>query len=282
MHIFVGGTGRSGTSILGQVLGIFPEVLLFMEPRFICDPGGIYDYVSGSSSAKDLFRCLLVDFRDRCLIKNRGVRPAMDDDDFWPTFYSFEFIKEAVIEHLAEKDRFSGARALIDHLFCSGMRAAGRKYWVEKTPHTVMRCNLLWRIFPDMRYIHVFRDPRDIYCSVRNFTWGPTTSKEFVVWYQSIMKDALKSRNSIPSECYIAIDLSDVADDPIAATERMLQFCRLPHDRATTALCAGKIDVEKCHLGRWRTELNKDDAFLITAECLPIYAQWRDIRAKLL
>ena len=46
MPIFIGGTGRSGTSHLSKILGEYPSIWsLKQECRFIIDPGGIEDIV---------------------------------------------------------------------------------------------------------------------------------------------------------------------------------------------------------------------------------------------
>jgi hypothetical protein len=45
--IFIGGRGRSGTSILGHLFMAHPDVCYFAEPRFLIDRGGLNDLLPG-------------------------------------------------------------------------------------------------------------------------------------------------------------------------------------------------------------------------------------------
>lgn len=48
--VFVGGTGRSGTTIIARLLGLHPEIYTFpIETRFMVDPGGLVDLIPALS-----------------------------------------------------------------------------------------------------------------------------------------------------------------------------------------------------------------------------------------
>jgi len=48
--LFLGGTGRCGTTLLSRLISSHPALTTIPESRFLVDPGGIFDFVSGCES----------------------------------------------------------------------------------------------------------------------------------------------------------------------------------------------------------------------------------------
>jgi hypothetical protein len=44
---------------------------------------------------------------------------------------------------------------------------AGKRRWAEKTPRNIRRLDVIFRHFPQARFVHVLRDGRDVACSLR-------------------------------------------------------------------------------------------------------------------
>jgi hypothetical protein len=56
--VFVGGTGRSGTTILARVLGQHANFSMVpVEARFIVDRHGLIDFLKGDTSLENFLRC---------------------------------------------------------------------------------------------------------------------------------------------------------------------------------------------------------------------------------
>jgi len=43
----------------------------------------------------------------------------------------------------------------------------GKPRWAEKTPNNILFIDTLFALFPAAQFIHMIRDPRDAFCSVR-------------------------------------------------------------------------------------------------------------------
>ncbi|WP_461209706.1 sulfotransferase family protein [Desulfocurvus sp. DL9XJH121] len=269
MRIFIGGTGRSGTTVTCHIFTQHPDVLMFMEPRFINDKNGLTDYISGKCD----LAALRAEFRTKFLqYLIRGVHPVQIE--FWTEFYNQEFMDKAFRDCFTHADRMADAKAFISFIFGKAVAAKNLTKWVEKTPNTVEVCHVLLDIFPDMKYIHSFRDPRDIFCSVRPMDWGPNTVEEFIPWYTTTMQNAWASRAQVPAECYFSFDLADLAANPRKMTEKLFRFSGLDHDEANVAQCAKRVESTKTHLQRWKQELTRQENMAITAYCLPTYEHW--------
>ena len=73
--IFVGGSGRSGTSIIGRLLNFHPDLLYFSEPRLFNDPGGVVDLALGKTSLDDFKKKMLDVYREKnnFRINSKGI-----------------------------------------------------------------------------------------------------------------------------------------------------------------------------------------------------------------
>lgn len=115
MYAFVVGAPRSGTTILGDVLGRHPEIASWHEPYFI------WEY--RLSRADD----------DR--------RDASDANDAVKRFVRREF----------EYFRSASGKAVV----------------LEKTPTNAFKIEFIRAIFPDAKWIHLYRDGRDVVSSLK-------------------------------------------------------------------------------------------------------------------
>jgi len=62
----------------------------------------------------------------------------------------------------------AGSRpAFIEAFAALCMERAGKRRWAEKTPRNIRRLDVIFRHFPQARFIHVLRDGRDVACSLR-------------------------------------------------------------------------------------------------------------------
>jgi hypothetical protein len=125
--IFIGGHHRSGTTLL--------RMMLNRHPRIACGPEG---ELLERTSFLAFHRYLEEQWKQR--LHNFGFGAVEIDQ---------------------------GIAAFIDNFYTRYAIAQGKERWAEKTPKNVLRIAYLLRLFPNARFIHIIRDPRDVYCSVR-------------------------------------------------------------------------------------------------------------------
>ena len=53
-------------------------------------------------------------------------------------------------------------RKFIDRIFGLALSVSEKKYWVEKTPDTMLIADFLYMVLPNMKYVHIFREPKDV------------------------------------------------------------------------------------------------------------------------
>lgn len=171
------------------------------------------------------------------------------------------------------------------------LEKSGKDRLVIKEPHFIRVVQQLKVMLPELKIIHIIRDPRDIFASVRTRKWGPRTADEFVVWYNNIMDDAWMGREALLSkEDYLVIWLEELVEEfktrPLLV--ELLKFTN-PHKndwregRRLIIEWEKLIDYKAAHIGRW---LRKDDG-LTVAEAKTVFKgtqemfkKWVNIRSK--
>ena len=176
--VFVGGTGRSGTHIIGRLLGSHERYAdVPIEARFHCNKRGMPDLLEGRI-ALGTFIEKLRDFwwhRIRVDDQPRGLYSVMLQSDF-----------DAAAERF-EASYHSDPVASCAELFCNLLwrlaEEEGKPGLVEMSSHNVKEAQTLRRMFPASKLIHAVRDGRDAASSVTTKTWGPDDVVRGIGWW---------------------------------------------------------------------------------------------------
>jgi hypothetical protein len=294
----IGGTGRSGTTILYDVFAQHPAVAAFPEVRFPTDPDGLADFLRAATVGLtpheyDLRVRRLLDVLHRAaadppvrkawrLLALAGSRAARKLErrylglrarDVCPLFLD----RVAELERQLTDFTFRGTwvglpagtptrmryhapwspDALAETLgaFWQGVAAdtcihAGRAHFLEKETWSILHLDVLLRLVPHARLIHIVRDPRDVVASFTHQRWAPSDPVQAAQFYHDVMArwEAVKAR--VPAEAVLEIRLEDLVTDPPAMLARLCAFWRLPWDDRLLA-----TDLGRSNVGRWRRDL---------------------------
>ncbi len=279
--IFVGGTGRCGTSLLVQSLGKHPDLLMFEESRYFDKEGAIIRALMGHPMDDVLLRDLF-GHRRKMLIRSLVRLPVDGVLDEVDSFFTEEILEREV------QDAFAGTgnavealRVLTDRLFMRPTRAVGASRWVEKTPHTVEQVHHLHSLFPDLLYLHTIRNPLDVASSVFKRPWGPKNAEEFVTYYNGIMHRAEQAHTLLTQAAgnddhYCVVEFEEYCSRPEETLAGMIRFLQLRVDDAIMETMAGTVNKDHIHSGSWKKDLSEADAELIRAQCFPVHQKWQE------
>jgi hypothetical protein len=230
--IFIGGQRRSGTSLFRVLLNRHPHIACGPESKFVQDPA-------------------LAAWHDRLSDEWRG------------RVERWGFGQAAIDRAMA---------ALIDNIFTRYQLAQGKLRWAEKTPANIQRIDYLFRLFPHAQFLHVVRDPRDTYCSIRERSrrdkpeWAKFSPKRTARdWCHAIHAG---KRWSSDAERYMQIRYEDLAREPEATLRDVLAFLGEPWD---ARMLDPEADNDEAHndpqvqhgpvhsssVGRWRSLLSE-------------------------
>ncbi|PWU24850.1 MAG: hypothetical protein C5B48_04265 [Candidatus Rokuibacteriota bacterium] len=245
--LFVGGTSRSGTHPVANLLGrssvyqLVPRELFFHTV-----PQGLVGYVKGRFDRDEL-----IDKLRRRFWRVGGGKAGLEG------VVTREQLDEALDAlAAAPEDRVAASRALVETLVDPIARAAGKPSWVEKSTQTVVGAPVLLRMFPEGGVVHMVRDGRDVACSIAKMPWGPDTVPEAIGYWAERLRRAEGAARELPPGRVLVIHLEDlVLLDRDATYRRLLDYAGLESEPDMTAFFESELTAERAHLGRWRTEL---------------------------
>lgn len=259
--IFVGGTGRSGTTIIGQLLGHHRDLVATMpkEVRFITDPHGLRDLLDEPTQER------LETFIDLLTGKwwsrtgpdggARGLHRGVARGDLEAAIREFRGEFDPDPRHAAER--------LVRRLLDPMANRAGANGWVETTPGNAAAATTLHLIIADMKLVRARRDPRDTIASVLAQPWGPSTVDEAITWVHTHTHAADQAISHVPPRQVHTVWLEKLVIERRAETYGdLLDFLDLDDDRAMREFFDERMTEEAAAVGRFRSLPHADQAAL--------------------
>jgi len=284
--VFVGGTGRSGTTIMGDLLGKHPDVRTStpIEIKFLSNRSGLLDVVFGrddATSKKDAISILhLRTYRKRRLREKEKQAAiwAEFEDQVWNKWWDIDAppphgrgLTSGITRHNLEKlmsslrrdlkiNRIWAARRFMKRFIVLQDDAGDEKYWVETTPMNIPTADKLLLLFPSALFITMVRDPRDVIASLLTKNWGPTTPMEGLTWIEKRLSEGHKALQSVPAQQKITIALEDLAINGREETyQKVLTFMGLEDAPAMRDFFAQELTPENATSGRWKKEISSPE-----------------------
>ena len=279
--VFVGGTGRSGTTVMGDLLGFHEDIRTSVpiEIKFLANKSGLLQLVFGRDtpsnqpkisifnlraqrirriSEKAKFAKIQVEFLDRIWNSwwdidappphGRGLQSGISKQ-------RLEFLINRLISNL-RINRVWAARRFMSDFISSQNDHAGQKYWVETTPLNIAQARRILKLFPDALFINMVRDPRDVIASLLTKNWGPTTPLEGLEWIEKRLRDAHEALAHIPANQKITIALEDLAiNNRLQSYQALLKFLNLGDDAGMKEFFETHLSAEAAMSGRWKDEI---------------------------
>jgi hypothetical protein len=245
--LFLGSTARSGTSITQIVLGRHSAYARIpIETKFLTAPGGLCDLVQERTTFRDFETRIRGFWFDR--EPGRGLQLIMDKATL-----------DAALPDLREglrSDPLVAARRFTHRLLDPIAVDAGRPGWIEKFPANVRKADVLYRIFPNMRLVHLVRDGRDVAASVVRFSWGPNDHDEALDWWARRLERGFAACDRVPPDRIHVIQIEDLIErDRDREYQRLLAFLGLDDEPAMREHFTERVTPSRMHTGRWRHEV---------------------------
>jgi hypothetical protein len=157
-RVFIGGCSRSGTTFLADQIGRALDYAVIPESQF----------------KEELLRVDFSNNRER----SRAIR---DMQTSWR-------LSIWGIQNQLNHELLDGARSvpeIMDRVVevYRGIGEGSGRRWIDHTPTNVNCFPLLRREFPEALFVHLVRDPRAVWASVRSLTMGPNSVFSFVNWW---------------------------------------------------------------------------------------------------
>jgi hypothetical protein len=270
--IFVGGTGNSGTTVVGRMLGHHPHYALVpVELKFHADPSGVPGVLAGRVAPDELAQALRSRwFRYRHHSGTpRGLHLVVGEEEL-----------EAALAAFAEQ--WPGdLRAALERLVRAVAVAAApdgstRPSWVETSPRTVVFAPQLVELFPHARIVNMVRDGRDVAVSkMRQGLQVPDSFAALDWWARKILRGERQAARA--GAGVLTVRLEDlVRDDREATYARLLGALGIEDAPAMRAFFDTRMPAQDAHIGRWRDEIGAAERARFDARYRALVAELRD------
>lgn len=264
---FVGGTGRSGTWVVGRLVGQHPAVAVVRtELRFHASEHGFRRVLEGTESAQDYAQRV----RERWFgLAGPGGRAK--GLFLLATSAQLSGATRRLVE-LAPDDVEAGLRAFTHELVDPFAFGRGARTWIETTPDNSSAVDCLLRVFPAGRAIDIVRDGRDSASSVVSMPWGPNDLDEALGWWEQRVRAADAAIAAAPPDRVLRLRFEEFAlTDRDAKLHELFEFCGLALTSPVRRSFDKTVDPARANVGRWRESLSRRDAASLNERYRAIY-----------
>ncbi len=255
-QVFIGGVPRSGTTMLGAMLGAAPGCQVTPESQFkiealrlIPDPPAPSDWpiLTGFLGKQRRFRCWGL---DEARLRSAAVPSA------YPAFLQ-----------------------ILVELYAQNNGRPRPACWIDHTPENLKYAATLAGLFPRARFIHLLRDPRAVAASMLAVDWSQKQAHGAARSWLRQVACGLAAETALPGRV-LRVRFEDLVTAPEPELRRICDFCGLDYDPAMAA--GGKFKVpagsgrQHALVGRppraerisaWRQELSSREIEIIEWVC---------------
>ena len=221
--VFIGGCGRSGTTLLGAMLGSHSDCLCTPESSFFIE---VYRTLRNQGEMD-------IDMGDAWKWIARHWRFKVWGVDYRPLPAGIQ----------GGGNGYSSLMEWIVTLYGEKVGQRGASLWIDHTPENVKYAETLRGFFPDMKMIHIIRDGRGVASSIMPLDWGPNTTWSAARWWAESVSYGLAVESLYGKKRVMRVKYEDL----VTESERtLLEICSfLDIEYQPAMLGAGGFKVPK-------------------------------------
>lgn len=104
----------------------------------------------------------------------------------------------------------------------------GKPRWAEKTPAHVFHIDLIHEMYPQVQFIHILRNGRDVVRSLQSMQWAPRDIRWSCRRWVDSVQAARRAAQELPADRFLELRYEDLIGDSGAAIKRLCEFLHEP------------------------------------------------------
>ncbi|MFZ9879763.1 MAG: sulfotransferase family protein [Candidatus Nanopelagicaceae bacterium] len=281
--LFTGGSGRSGTTIIVNLLKSHPEIhsSLPREIKYITSRYGLVDLNFGRPIKLE---------EDLKGVRNNlaariNNRIGKSKEELFLTFLKSKWWKEVgkkgnlrglvqgvTEEQLTEissrfsssykKDLLVASRQFFYDLSSCQFKKDTVRYFADSTPVNTMQAHFIYQLFPNALFINMIRDGRDVAYSVSKESWGPSDPLKGLKWWGNRVLVSHQSLSQLPNKQHLEIRLEElIVSDRESQYLKILNFLGISDHPSVREFFNLEMRPEKMSQGEWKEKVKDPIAF---------------------
>jgi hypothetical protein len=252
--IFVGGTGRSGTTITLELLAQHSKVYGSnpLEIHLLTHNDGLLDSLDSLDLTK--FKNKIEDTWLKQTKQTAGLYSSILKEDM------DLMIKE--LDHNFKANPVNAIRVFYLNTFIKQQTIKdGSIYFGDSTPSTIRFSDKIKKIFPESKFINMYRDGRDsaysMYKMRDNFSiLGEKNEIDALRLWHKRMSDGNKALTNIDKESYISLRVEDlVSNDRDSSIKKILNFLNIEKEDEFINFFNNEVTEKSMSVGDWKNNL---------------------------
>ena len=210
---FVVACGRSGTTLLRNMLDAHPDLAVPPESWFVASLARQRHRFEGGTA-----------FDVKAFVDALG-----DHDGFQRWGLPDDSLREALLE-VPPVDLEEAVRSV----FVTYALSRGKSRWGDKTPGYLLSMDLVGGLLPEARFVHLIRDGRNVALSLVAIDkpWAPNDLGRAALRWRRRIETGRKLGHALGPERYREIRYEDLIDNPEAILRDVCTYIEIPFDDA--------------------------------------------------
>jgi hypothetical protein len=233
-QVFILGAPRSGTTFLASLLKLTRFGVPF-ETQFVVK---YYHLLTkyGNLADKENFKLLVSD-----ILSERAVmqwKLTLDLDQFFSL--------------LTGRWTYSN---IIDELCLLRNSQLDLQAWGDKTPHYIGDFEVIYKLFPNAKFIYIVRDGRDVALSLLEKNWGPNNIYTCARYWKRLNKEQPLFERLKEQGQFISVIYEELLDSPEDHVRKIYDFLGEKID--DKKIIGFARTVKSANYQKWKVKLNK-------------------------
>jgi hypothetical protein len=284
--VFAGGTGRSGTTIILNLLARHPKfhASLPREIKYLTERKGLIDFnftrpLSEERSLKELRNAIAGKLLPIMGKSNFEIFSSRIHGRWWSEVgkqgnqrgliqgIPLGVLNEALksFQEKYKNDPKEASRDFFYSLSSAQISSNETEYFGDSTPTNIINAKYIYAIFPEAKFINMIRDGRDVALSVSKERWGPATPEKALLWWEKRIVHAHNSLIQVPQNSKLEIRLEElVIHQREESYSKLLTFIGLNDHSTMRKYFDEQMLAEKMHSGAWHDQVKSPEKFGFT------------------
>ena len=171
----------------------------------------------------------------------------------WVGSFSYSINNKLNFYSNDDKNTFIEAvNSFYSSLISSYLKKHNKNYFIEDSTWNILNIDSLNKVFPNSKFIHVYRDPRDVIASFLKQSWMPSDIEKATLIYKNLMKEILR-QSSKNDNCY-QLCFEDLLQDKNRELVKLCNFLDLDLSDEMR-----NFDLKKSNSGRYLVDFNEKE-----------------------
>ena len=206
-QIFIGGCSRSGTTLLGAMLGAHNDIICSPESHFKIDI--LRALAKGKIASQPSTLMALIQQHWRFKIWELDLLPIESFNHDSSGSLLAELLNWIIGQYAQQQEKSQAS------------------IWVDHTPENIGYAHSLLELFPNARFIHIVRDGRAVAASIMPLDWGPNSIMKTSRWWMRMMSFGLAAEQALGPESVMRVKYEDLVLNPEATMRAVSHFLKI-------------------------------------------------------